>query len=131
MRPTFPKSDDYIGQFLLLGRFPRDLGIMVCPKVLPASRQLDLGWQILSQCSTFDLAQLEMTSKSLRAFIHGNLSLYNHARNTLQHGECPAMPSPPASMEQSGSYSEAAFASWIFGPAFCSVCALSVASARC
>ncbi|KAJ6542017.1 hypothetical protein DFH09DRAFT_1089344 [Mycena vulgaris] len=90
----FPTSDAFITPFLVLNRFPKDVGLAV-----------------MEHCSPYDLTQLSLTSRFLRSFISANKHLWTAGRFNLARRESPRLPAPPV-VEANGNYSQSAYAFW-------------------
>ncbi|KAJ6553500.1 hypothetical protein DFH09DRAFT_1366143, partial [Mycena vulgaris] len=100
----FPTSDSHAQSFSVFNRFPTDIALV-----------------ILEFCSPFDLAQLGLASRTLRAFVTAHRHLWVAAQEKLARGDCPKLPALPA-VKSSGNYSQWAYASWLFGGGPCTWC---------
>ncbi|KAJ7609652.1 hypothetical protein FB45DRAFT_1123916 [Roridomyces roridus] len=96
-------------------RFPTSV---LTPVPVCSELPLDICLNIFGFCSPFDLAQLSLASKFLRAFSQRNNHLWNFAFLNICRGQCPPLPPPPI-VEASGNYSPEACALWIFGGGLC------------
>ncbi|KAJ7676271.1 hypothetical protein B0H17DRAFT_1080380 [Mycena rosella] len=93
----FPRSDTQ--SFFVFNQFPTDVALA-----------------IFEHCSPFDLVQLGLSSRHLRAFIGANRCLWITAQASLLG--LPPLPT----VEASGNFSRSAYASWLFGGGLCTWC---------
>ncbi|KAF7306326.1 hypothetical protein MIND_00423800 [Mycena indigotica] len=91
---------------------------------------LEIGIIILEKCSPYDLSQLSLTSKRIRALISRHPRIWQNAYDNISRGDCPPPPACPQ-VEASGFYGKDAYAIWLFGGGPCTYCTKSTTGLPC
>jgi hypothetical protein len=105
----FPPCGAFTVSFSVFNRFPKSIDLVVSRNLQEESNLNGEHRQIFGHCSPFDLAQLAMTSKSLRSLIRGHRHLWIAAQGNVSRRACLGIPALP------GNYSHSVYALFIFG----------------